>query len=435
MQDQAVLKATFVESTYKSISAYFICILGSMFYLYEFALQVSPGVMTNELMREFQLNAAGLGAMTAFYYYAYTPMQLPAGMLYDRYGPRRLLTIAIAVCAFAAFLFSLTHSLTLASASRFLIGLGSAFSFTGALLLISRWLPAKHFAFLAGVVQFMSSVGAILGQVTMASAIEQHGWRHTYAIVAIIGALLALLVWLCVRDSPSTNNNKKVVQNTGEWQRLKLVCGSRQAWITALYSFLVWAPIVIFAVLWGIPFLVAAYGISTKVASTACAMIWLGIGIGSPLIGWWSQFLGRRCLPLSLVGLIGFAASLIVIYSAHLSFHILYLLLFLIGAASAGQSLAFGVVKDRNPTSIMGTAIGFNNMAVVAGGALFQPLVGFLLHWHSTGLIKNGVPIYNLADYRVALFLIPVCYLLAAVVSKFFIKETFCKQYDDGVIQ
>lgn len=432
MHDEAVLKTESFVASKSRIFPYLICLLGSMFYLYEFALQVSPGAMTNDLMRDFQINAAGLGAMTAFYYYAYTPMQLPAGLLYDRFGPRVLLSIAIGVCAFGAFLFSLTHSVALASASRFLIGMCSAFSFTGALLLISRWLPSQQFALMAGIVQFMSSIGAILGQVPVAGAIGQYGWRHVFLVVAMLGSLLALFVYLFVRDCPNENNVQKAPAKVSEWQRLMQVCGNTQVWLIALYSFLIWAPIVAFAVLWGIPFLATAYAISTKAASAACAMIWLGIGIGSPLIGWWSQWVGRRCTPLTFVAFVGFAAVGLVIYGPHFSYSTLYILLFLIGVASAGQSLAFGVVKDRSQCHLVGTAIGFNNMAVVAGGAFFPPLVGILLHLHSSGTILNGVPQYNLSDYRVALFLVPLCYLFAAMVSKFLIKETFCKQqYED----
>src|SRR5688572_26100765 len=110
-----------------------ICILASAFYMYEFALQVSLGVMTNELMQDLSLNAASLGLVSAFYYYAYTPMQIPAGFLHDRFGPRRVLTVAILTCALGAFFFSFSTGIFNASIGRFLMGIGSAFSFTGAL--------------------------------------------------------------------------------------------------------------------------------------------------------------------------------------------------------------------------------------------------------------------------------------------------------------
>lgn len=409
-----------------------ICLLSAMFYLYEFVLQVSPSVMTTELMRDLGLNAASLGAMAAFYYYAYTPMQLPAGLLYDRFGPRILITAAILICASGAFFFGLTNSVALASIGRFFMGIGSAFSFIGALLLVSRWFPPHYFALLAGFVQFMSSIGAICGQVPLAASVAKWGWRHNIMTIAAIGVILAVLVWLVVRDYPSSAAKAKhTASNLNELSRLRKVCGTRQTWLVALYSFAVWAPIAAFAALWGVPFLVAAYGVSTEVAAQLSSLIWLGIGIGSPLIGWWSERLGRRCLPLTVSAIIGVCALLGILYIPHLSMFSLYTLMFFFGLAAAGQSLAFALVKDNNDADVTGTAIGFNNMAVVAGGAIFQPLIGIILHAYWNGAMQNGAPVYSGSDYQIALAVLPVCYLAAAIISAKFLRETFCKHYTE----
>ncbi len=110
-----------------SFAAILICTLAALFYLYEFTLQVSPGVMTHELMRDLGLNAASLGLVSGFYYYAYTPMQIPAGLLHDRFGPRMVLTLAIIACSLGAFFFATSQTLTEAALGRVLMGIGSAF--------------------------------------------------------------------------------------------------------------------------------------------------------------------------------------------------------------------------------------------------------------------------------------------------------------------
>jgi MFS family permease len=408
-----------------------ICTLAAMFYMYEFILQVSPAVMTNELMRDLNLNAASLGTMAAFYYYSYTPMQLPAGLLYDRFGPRRLITLAVLICAVGALLFGTAPSVFMASIGRFFMGIGSSFSFIGALLLVSRWFPPHYFALLTGLVQLMSSVGAIAGQVPLASAISHWGWRSTTICLSIIGIFLSLLIWTIVRDSPETVTQGKKFQSSpkkSELQRLQQVCNNQQTWLIALYSFAIWAPITAFAALWGIPFLVANYGISTEAASEASAMIWLGIGMGSPLLGWFSDKIQSRSIPLSLSAFLGIISLTLVIYGPHLSLFWLYIALFIFGLGASGQALSFGFVKDNNAPSVVGTAIGFNNMAVVAGGALFQPLIGILLYYNWGGTIQDGSPFYEVADYQKALIVLPLCYILALVVSRFLLRETHCKQ-------
>lgn len=411
-----------------------ICVLAGLFYLYEFVLQVSPSVMTTELMRDLQLNAASLGTMAAFYYYAYTPMQIPAGLLYDRFGPRVLITTASLICAAGAFFFGLTESVVMASAGRFFMGIGSAFAFIGSLVLVARWFPPKYFALLAGIVQLMSSLGAIVGQAPLAEVVERFGWRNTNMFLSVIGVLIAILVWLIVRDNPSgqqakaaTISNAAMVTQNGEMHRLRRVCSNTQTWWIALYSFTSWAPITAFAALWGVPYLVTAYGMTITEASSACSMIWLGIGIGSPLIGWWSDRIGRRCFPLTCASTIGVLSVFAILYVPHLPLTLVYILLFGFGLASAAQALSFGLVKDVNQHHVVGTAIGVNNMAVVAGGALFQPLVGSLLQMHWDGQTLNGAPVYSAGDYRMAMLILPLCYLLGAFISAYLLKESYCR--------
>lgn len=403
-----------------------ICILASLFYLYEFTLQVSPGVMTNELMRDLHLSAAGLGTMAAFYYYAYTPMQLPAGLLYDRFGPRRLITIAILICALGALFFSMTHGAALASLGRFLMGVGSAFSFIGVLLLVARWFPPQYFALITGIVQLMSSVGAIAGEAPLAAAISTWGWRSTIAWIAIAGIILACLVYLIVRDGPLELLQEHHATPHNEFKRLRAVGTNRETWLIALYTFSSWAPIVAFA-LWGVPFLVEAYGLSTSTASLACSMMWIGIGIGGPILGWWSDYIGKRCTPLTFCAVLGFIAIAFVIYFSQLPLFLVFALMLAFGVASSSISVSFAVVKDNNHPSQVGTAIGLNNMACVAGGALFQPLIGILLSWHAAGCVQNGVPVYTLVDYKIALAVVPLCYLISIFVSSFLLKETHCQ--------
>lgn len=405
-----------------------ICILAAMFYMYEFVLQVSTSVMTNELMRDLGLNAASVGMVSAAYFLAYTPMQLPAGLLYDRFGPRALITIAILICACGALFFGLTTNAFMASSGRFFMGIGSAFSFIGALLLVSRWFPPQHFALIAGLVQLMSSVGAITGQGPLAIAIDHWGWRYSIMALSVIGVLLAVLVWLVVRNSPNeTKTTQKIsAPKISELQRLQQVCGNKQTWLVALYSFLIWAPITVFTELWGVPFLASAYGISKPAASAACAMTWLGIGLGSPLIGWWSDHIGKRCMPLSVCAAAGIFSISIIAYIPHLPTTLLYIMLFTFGFAAAGQSLAFGLVKDNNHPQVTGTAIGFNNMAVVAGGVLFQPIASFLVEFHWSGTMSGNAPIYSATDYQASFFILPICYLAALIVSTKFLRETHC---------
>lgn len=405
-----------------------ICLLATLFLLYEFILQVSPSVITRELMQNLKLTEVGLGAMTAFYYYAYTPMQLPAGLLLDRFGPRKMLTLATLACAFGALCFGVASELWLAAIGRLMMGIGSAFAFIGTLVLVARWFPPHYFAISAGVVQLSASLGAIVGQVALSKLIHSWGWRDTILGLGLFGiGLTGLLAWV-IRDSPVLlkGRSKSTISFKQEGKRLWTVLANRQTWWIGLYSLLVWAPITAFAALWGIPFLIKAYALNTVAASNACAMIWLGVGVGSPLLGWWSDAIARRILPLTLSALLG-AFSLFLVLYYPLSYFWLYVSLFILGLGSSGQALAFGLIKDNHQKSVVGAAIGFNNMAVVASGAVFQPLIGFLLAWNWDGLLVSSSSGYSLDLYKQALVVLPLCYLAAALGSHFCLRESYCK--------
>lgn len=424
----------------RRLSAFIICALASLFYVYEFFLRVSPGVVTRDLMYEFSMNAQTLGLVSALFYYGYTPMQIPAGLLLDRYGPRLLMSIFMGLCGLGALLFASTQSVFVLGLARFLIGFASSFAFVGALVLAGRWFPPKYFAFITGLIQFMGCMGAIFGETPVALLSHAVGWRTTLWWSGWFGILLAVFFWLVIRDEPQSDqreeadaHKKKAQQASHAWseaRRLCYVCRHPQTWVVAVCGFACWAPIVVFAALWGVPFLMADYHTTAAVASAAISVIWVGVALASPLVGWWSNAIKSRRIPLICCYVIGFVASLCVIYIPHPSWMWMNCFLFFLGGAAAAQAVTFGAVQDNMPPQVMGTAVGFNNMAVIFAGVAIQPLVGALLTFCWDGQYLHNVPYYSLLCYQKALFLVPLTSLLGLAMA-FFMKETHCQpQYD-----
>lgn len=410
---------------HSKLSAYLIFFLSASFYLYEFILQVAPSVMADPMMKTFHVTAEGFGVISAFYFYAYAPMQLPAGLLFDRYGPRKLMTAALLLCAAGSFFFASTESVLTASLGRFLIGIGSAFSFIGVLVLVSRWFPPHHFAILAGIAQLMSSVGAMFGEVPLAAMINQVGWRQASFILSAVGVMLAVLLWSFIRDYPHQPTQALPTRRfMDEWRRLVEVCRQSYTWLTGAYAFSVWTPIAVFAALWGVPYLQEKYHISVVMASGLCSMIWLGIGIGSPLFGWLSDRCYSRRLALSVSALFGLLSTCLLLYVPGIPMSWMYAVLFALGMGAGGQTVSFAVVKDNNAAHLVGTASGFNNLSVLIGGAIFQPLVGVILHRSAAWRLEQGIPVYTLSGYQKALLVMPCCYLAALIISLWFLKES-----------
>ncbi|MCP3680735.1 MAG: MFS transporter [Gammaproteobacteria bacterium] len=408
------------------VKPWLIFLLAALFLFFEMGLQVSVSVIAPQLMSTLGLTAAGVGLVVSFYYYSYTVMQIPAGLLFDYMSIKKLISVSLLMCIIGTLFFSLTSTPLLAAIGRLLMGFGSAFAFIAVLYVASVWFPSRYFAVMAGVTMVLGATGAMAGQMPLAFLVNHFGWRHALMILASAGAILMVLVLFFVEDR-HPKASMASISLTEIKVGLVTVLKRRITWVVAAYAFTIWAPITAFASLWGAAFIQSAYHVTITAATSANSMIWLGIAIGSLLFGAWSDRIKRRKLPLIIVSLLGVIASVVVIY-LHLPFVLLYPLLILFGMASAGQALSFAVIKDYSQASLVGTAIGFNNAAVVASGIVFQPLIGWLLTYHSSDHIIGGVPHYHLADYHYALILIPLTYFASLIIALFFLRESYGQQ-------
>ncbi len=394
--------------------------LATLFLLYEMAVQVSPSIMVHPLMHDLHIDAAVLGMMASAYFYSYTIMQIPVGLLFDRFPAKYLLLIAMCCCAGGLLFFSLTSQVLTLALGRFLMGIGSAFAFVGVLVIASRWFKRRYFAFLVGLAQMLAAVGAAGGQLPLSYVVNAIGWRASAIDLAWIGLGLAVVVFLLMRIHPS----ERELSTTAHWcfpsirASLKRVLGRPSMWWIALYAFCSWAPIAVFASLWGVPFLMERFAQSNTEASSIILVIWLALAVTAPLLGLLTRRL-NSILLLQVTALFGMIAAAALIFSGGSLAWWQYCFAAGIGIASAGQILTFDVVRGQQDKQDLGVAVGFINMAVVAGGALLQPLSGWILRWHSHGLMIHGVPQYSVGDYRTALLLVPTCFLVAAGVALF----------------
>jgi MFS family permease len=400
--------------------------LGVLFYFYEFLLQVSPSVMVNDLMRDFNVSATELGNLAAVYSYVYAGMQIPVGALLDRYGPRRLLTFAAFICAMGSFMFAKATTLGIVDLGRMLIGFGSAFAAISCLKLAANWFAFNRFALLTGLTVMVGMLGAINGQAPLAMLIEKFSWRQSMHLLAWLGIVLSLTLYLVVRDKPAGQPSAETSLNFSLWQGLKYTLSNKQTWLTSIYGGLMFAPTTAFAGLWGVPFLTTAYGLSRPAAAGMTSLIFVGWVIGGPVWGWLSDRWQRRKLPL-VIASIGTLLSLTpIIYLSHLPLSVLNSLLWGVGFFSGGFLPAFSIVKEINPLRYNATALGFMNTLNMLGGAMAQAIIGYVLDmtWH--GKVSAGARLYQTNNFQAALLLLPLMLFLALVLLPF-IKETHGK--------
>ena len=276
------------KSLMAKLFPWIVCGLGALFYIYEYVLRITPGVITVELMRFFGINALVVSNLAAFYYYAYTPMQLPVGVLMDRFGPRRLLTLACIICAVGSFMFGQTTHLTVASIGRFLVGLGSAFAFVGVLKLATIWLPPNRFALVSGLAAALGAVGAAVGFVTIQKLINHIHWQDMIDITAVSGVILAAAIFFIMKDRPK-QTEKSVEHESINWSQVisgfVSVMKNKYIWLNGMVGCFLYLPASVFAELWGKQYLVAAHGYTADQAVIGISFVFFGFALGGPIFG------------------------------------------------------------------------------------------------------------------------------------------------------
>lgn len=396
---------------------------GAVFFFYAWILRVAPSVMVEELMRDFSVGAAVLGHLSAAYFYGYAGMQIPVGILLDRFGPRRLMTVAAFACAAGCVLFATGETLMAATTGRVLIGASAAFSLVGAMAIAGQWFAPGRFALFSGLAMAAGMAGGVFGQAPLRLAVEASDWRTTTMMLAAAGAALGVVIWATVRDKW---RGKGGIGNV--LSGLGVVLRHRQTWLIAVTGLATSAPLLGFAGLWGVPFLEAAYGLPRTSAATLTSTLIAGWGVGAPIFGWLSDRIGRRKMPL-VVGLtLQSAAFAALVYIPGLPIAAVATLCFLVGLLGAAQIVCFALVKENHPASLSGTAIGFLNGMVTGAGALFQPLIGLLLDMAWKGQTLQGARIYDAGDYRVALASVLV-FSAVGFVTLLMVRETFCRPH------
>jgi MFS family permease len=415
----------------RSVLPWFICSIGMLFYCYNYFLRVSPSVMQNDLMQSLHISASQFGNLAAFYYYAYTPMQIPVGMIYDRFGARLVLFFAclMAISGLAVFIHS--DNLAYASAGRFLIGFGTAFAYIGVLKIASLWLAPNRFATVAGLTTAFGMASAIFSDNYLTKFVQELGYRDSLYTTLAVGVVLSFVILLFMRNKPKAGLLQsrlpaKPLTFPQLMKALKVVLRNPQMWLIGLIGCLFYLPASVFLDLWGIPYLKTVYHLTPVAAAHMVSMTFIGWIIAGPSIGALSDKIKLRRTPLIICAVMSAILLSAVFYVPEIPIKVLYVIFFFIGIFCGAHPLCFALGKENSPNEISGTAVAVTNTLIMIGGVVFQPIVGKLLDWHaSSSQMVNGALVYTSSDYTYALSVVPVG-LIIAIVLTMFVKETHC---------
>ena len=396
-----------------------IWVLAALFVVLNYVQQVFPNIIAPELGSAFHANDAVLGSIASAYFYAYAILQIPVGLILDRFGTRRPLVIAILAAGAATLAFASAHTSTNALVVRLLMGAGSAFSFLGCLKLVQEWFPPDRFSTLAGMTNTAAMMGAACGA-PLALLVKAIGWRSAMAWTGGVEVVLGILILIVVRDTPASS---KPTANTPAMPDASVMFGvlrDAQVWINALYATCISLIFVAFGGLWGSGYIHKVYNLDSIAAAGTSSILFLGGIAGSLFYGWYSDFLQSRKKPMVQAGIGGLLTMALLIYIPGIPLPFFKAGLFLAGFFSSANIVSYAVARDLYPR-LSGLSIGFLSTCYYAGNATSQPLVGFLLERHAPAV--DGIEAVTLPDYRFALSSL-VLFMGVALICSLLLKET-----------
>jgi sugar phosphate permease len=374
-------------------------------YFFSYYYRISPAIMAPYLMQEFSLGAERLGFLASIFFYVFAFAQFPLGPALDSIGPRAVISALSAIGALGSLIFALAPSFIICLFGRALLGLGMSCMLMGTLMVVAIWYPPRSFALLAGMVSALGNTGALTAAVPLALLAESVGWRTSFLFFAGINSLLALSIWLTVRDHPPRQGNgpSPAAEKYAVSQAYRRILSTPSFWGIATMNFFTTGSFFAIQSLWGGTFLMDVFGMRPRETGWLISCLTAGFIAGSLVTGKISDHwrvsrkrqalitLGLYLIPLLLIGTTVRPGRESLLYPAYFS----------TGFFASGVVLILAHLKDLFPRQIVGTALALGNFFSVIGIAMLQYLMGWLIERHPA---VGGV--YPAEAYRDAFFLL-----------------------------
>ncbi len=418
-------------------SIYAILILA---YITVYFHRMAPAVVSRDLMQAFDTSGAALGSLAAMYYYVYTAMQIPAGVLADTLGARIGVSLGCLVAGIGSVLFGLAETFEIASVGRFLVGLGVSVVFVGLMRSNTQWFSERNYGLMSGVTLLLGNLGSILAAGPLALLLTATSWRAVFVGIGAMSLGIGALVAIYVRNRPEDAGLPSVRELEGlvshpprerHWVHdLRGVLTTRAVWPSFFMMFGVTGSLFAFAGLWGLPLMRDVFGLDRTGASLYTTVALAGFAVGCLIMGWLSDRLGRRkpvIVGACVLSVLAWLALILLPWGLGWTGLVLYGVL---GLAAGGFVVGYAAAKEVVPPGVAGMAIALVNTGLFLGAAIMQPAFGWVLDLAWDGTMTDGVRRYAMSDYRSGLML-SCGFALLALVAALFVRETRCHNVSD----
>lgn len=381
--------------------AWVIWLVGLSVYVLAVFHRSSLGVAGLLATQRFGISATQLAFFTVLQLVVYAGLQIPIGVLLDRFGSRALLLAGLVLMTVGQLTFAFATSFAVAVGARALLGAGDAMVFVSVIRLVTLWFLVRQAPLVTQLTGQVGQVGAIAAAAPMTIALDHFGWTHTFAVASSVGVVLMVVVALLVKDSPYQREGVATVKMRALTRSLRLVWGNPGTRLGMWSHFTSQFSATVFSLLWGFPFLVRGEGLSAGTAGTLLVVMtgWVilsGLVLGALV----SRFpFYRSWLVLGVVAAMALAWGAVLARSTPAPLWLLVVLVCAMATGGPASMVGFDLARTFIPAEASGRANGFVNVGGFSASLLTMGLVGVLLDWHSGG----GGATYDLGDFRIAM--------------------------------
>ncbi len=403
------------------LNIYISWLVLAIFYLYIYLLRSSPGVLIEEIRFTFRMNADNFALMGSMYYYGYSLVQVPLGLIVDKHGVRKTVIYSILLCIIGTILIISTKNNYLVYLSRLLVGVGTASAFMCSLKLANDFLPKSLKEVAIGATLTFGSFGALLTGTPLNYILKKFTtWQASFLIFVIIGIFILVFVLIFL---PKTSKSKLANENTNILEDIYSIITNKQILIYAIIAIGLYSPLSVIADLWGTAFIVKKFNLTREIASPILMNIYIGMAVGSVIVPYFGKVLGiNRIIRFSSISLLILFSFLV--YAQDIDYYCLVAILVLIGFFCGAEMLCFAAALHYAKPNSSGLTIGVVNTLNMLSGAILQHVIGIYLDYNWKGVLDiNGLRIYSVDNFIEAFSILIGIMVITTIIAFIYLKS------------
>ena len=352
-------------------SKWLMFILVSIFYAYQYVLRVMPSIMLEDIIDQFSIQPSSFGQFSGIYYIGYSLMHLPLGIMFDRFGPRKVLTICIIIASLGSLPIIYTDIWIYPIIGRFLVGAASSAAILGGFKIIRMSFNEDRFTRMLTILVSIGLIGAIYGGGPVEYMCQIFGYISVIHILAISGCVLAILTYIIIPNTESKTSSSISSD-------LKLVLTNKKVILGCIFAGMMVGPLEGFADVWGSVFFKRIYGLDNYIAASLPSTIFIGMCFGAPFLGLFAEQTKSYLGTIIGSGIL-MASIFAILIMSKISVSVISISFIILGICCAYQIIAIYYVSTCVPENVVGLTNALANMVIMSFGYIFHVLIGTIV--------------------------------------------------------